>query len=274
MLPIDHTDFTWSYDNIIGGCGSGEGVIAAVRDPVMKRERVKEAGEQPRYEEVEVDGGVLDKRLLIYESEFSSVLKVCEREHNLLSEVLRKAWDHGHLRNTTKTAPLKATDAHISLIGHITMDELQKTLTTTAAANGFANRILWVCVKRHGRLPEGGSLSVQDLRAIRAKFRHAVKTASTIGLMERDDQAKRAWDAVWDALTEDRPGLVGCLLARAEAQVLRLSMHLCPPRWQRRHQARSLERGFRPLAIRGSQCLVSLWHESRGSDRRYGACRA
>ena len=31
-----------------------------------------------------------------------------------------------------------------------------------------------------------------------------------------------AWDAVWDALTEDRPGLVGCLLARAEAQVLRL----------------------------------------------------
>ena len=117
VLPIDHTDFTWSYDNIIGGCGSGEGVIAAVRDPVMKRERVKEAGEQPRYEEVEVDGGVLDKRLLIYESEFSSVLKVCEREHNLLSEVLRKAWDHGHLRNTTKTAPLKATDAHISLSG-------------------------------------------------------------------------------------------------------------------------------------------------------------
>ena len=104
------------------------------------------------------------------------------------------------------------------------MDELQKTLTTTAAANGFANRILWVCVKRHGRLPEGGSLSVQDLRAIRAKFRRAVKTASTIGLMERDDQAKRAWDAVWDALTEDRPGLVGCLLARAEARCSASSM--------------------------------------------------
>jgi hypothetical protein len=224
ILPIDHTDFTWSYDNIIGGCGSGEGFIAAVRDPVTKRERVKTAGEAPRYEEVEVDGGVLDKRLLIYESEFSSVLKVCEREHNLLSEVLRKAWDHGHLRNTTKTAPLKATDAHIALIGHITMDELQKTLTTTAAANGFMNRILLVCVKRHGRLPEGGSLSAQDLAALRTKFRHAVKNASTIGVMERDEQAKIAWDAVWDDLTEDRPGMVGCLLARAEAQVLRLSM--------------------------------------------------
>ena len=224
VLPIDHTDFTWSYDNIIGGCGSGEGVIAAVRDPIMKRERIKDPGELPRYEEVEVDGGVLDKRLLIYESEFSSVLKVCEREHNLLSEVLRKAWDHGHLRNTTKTSPLKATDAHISLIGHITMDELQKTLTTTAAANGFANRILWFCVKRHGRLPEGGALSAQDLGALRAKFRSAVKTASTIKRMERDDEARLAWDAVWDDLTEDRPGLVGCLLARAEAQVLRLSM--------------------------------------------------
>ena len=224
VLPIEHTEFTWSYDNIIGGCGSGEGVINAVRDPVMKHERVKESGQTPRYEEVEIDAGVVDKRLLIYESEFSSVLKVCERENNLLSEVLRKAWDQGQLRNTTKTAPLKATDAHISVIGHITLDELQKTLTTTAAANGFANRFLWVCVKRHGRLPEGGSLPAQDLAAIRTMLRHAVKRASTIGRMERNDEAKRAWNAVWDALTEDRTGLAGAILARAEAQVLRLSM--------------------------------------------------
>ena len=71
----------------------------------MKPERIKESGEAPRYEEVEVDPGCSDKRLLIYESEFSSVLKVTNRDSNLLSEVLRKVWETGTLRNTMKTAP-------------------------------------------------------------------------------------------------------------------------------------------------------------------------
>jgi hypothetical protein len=165
-----------------------------------------------------------DKRLLIYEAEFSSVLKVTSREGNLLSEVLRKAWETGNLRNAVKTAPLKATGAHISLIGHVTSDELQKTLTANEASNGFANRILFACVKRHGRLPEGGSLDPVALERLRSQVRVAVQKAQKITAMRRDEPARQAWDAVWDALTEDRPGLVGSLLARSEAQVLRLSM--------------------------------------------------
>ena len=38
-------------------------------------------------------------------------------------------------------SPAKATDAHISVIGHITTDELRRSLTRTEAANGFANRL-------------------------------------------------------------------------------------------------------------------------------------
>jgi Primase C terminal 2 (PriCT-2)/VirE N-terminal domain len=224
VFPTDPAYFTWSYDNIIGGCGSGEGVIAAVRDAIVKPERVKENGQTPRYELVEVDPGVSDKRLLIYEAEFSSVLKVTNRETNLLSDVLRKFWETGTIRNTVKNAPLKTTDAHVSLIGHITSEELQKTLTSTEAANGFANRILWVCVRRRGRLPEGGSLDPQTLGALRAKLREAVRNTRPITALKRDEAARLAWDAVWDDLTEDRPGLVGGLLARAEGQVLRLSM--------------------------------------------------
>ena len=62
--------------NISGGCGSGEGLIAAVRDPVVKREPMKERGRLVGYQDVEVDPGVIDKRLLVQEPEFASVLKI------------------------------------------------------------------------------------------------------------------------------------------------------------------------------------------------------
>ena len=40
--------------------------------------------------------------------------------------------------------------------------------------------------------------------------------------MQRNDEAKAIWHAVYDDLSEGKPGLVGALTARAEAQVLRL----------------------------------------------------
>jgi hypothetical protein len=40
----------------------------------------------------------------------------------------------------------------------------------------------------------------------------------------RDDDACALWAEVYPSLSEDRPGLVGALTSRAEAQVLRLSV--------------------------------------------------
>ena len=124
------------------------------------------------------------------------------------------------------------------------MDELQKTLTTTAAANGFANRILWVCVKRHGRLPEGGSLSVQDLRdypcQVQARredrFNHRTYGA-------RMTRLKRVGCRV--GRLDGRSSWSCGLLTRTGRSPGAPPLHdLCPPRWQRCHQARSLERRF------------------------------
>jgi hypothetical protein len=141
-------DSTWTLlNNVTSSCGSGEGIIAAVRDPVYRREPVKEKGRVVDYEMVETDPGVSDKRLLVYEAEFSSLLKVAERQGNTLSEILRQAWETGYLRNPVKTSPLKATGAHIAIAGHITIDDLQLRLTSTEAANGFGNRFLWALVK-------------------------------------------------------------------------------------------------------------------------------
>ena len=58
-----------------------------------------------------VDEGVDDNRLLVRESEFSSVLRVSQREGNVLSPVVRRAWESGDLRTLTRHSPLKATGA-------------------------------------------------------------------------------------------------------------------------------------------------------------------
>src|SRR5205814_221576 len=103
-------------------------------DPIIKRERIKEKG-QVRYEEVEADPGVSDKRLLAYEPEFASVLRQVEQHGNILSAVMRQAWEAGTLRTLTKHDPARATGAHVSSIGHITADELRRYLSTTEMAN-------------------------------------------------------------------------------------------------------------------------------------------
>src|SRR5262245_6547388 len=81
-----------------------------------------------QYEDAILDPGVEDKRLLVYEPEFGGVLKKASREGNALTAVLRQAWDGSHLRSMTKGSPYRATGAHISLITHITLEELAKLL--------------------------------------------------------------------------------------------------------------------------------------------------
>ena len=81
--------------------------------------------------------------------------------------VVRQAWDTGTLRTLTRNNPLTATDAHISIIGHITAEELRRHLTSTEAANGFANRFLWLPVRRSKQLPDGGNLDPRNAHAPR-----------------------------------------------------------------------------------------------------------
>ena len=79
-----------------------------------------------------------------------------ERQGNTLSAVLRDAWDHGNLRTLIKNSPNRASSAHISLIGHVTDDELRRYLDRTEMANGLANRLIFVCAQRSKLLSRGG----------------------------------------------------------------------------------------------------------------------
>jgi hypothetical protein len=207
--------------HIQGGLSSGEGLIWEVRDAIVKREPVKERGRITGHQEIEVDAGVADKRLLVYEAEFAVVLKSIERQGNILSAILRQAWETGALRTMVKNSPARSTDAHISIIGHITVEELTRYLSTTEAASGFGNRFLWACVKRSKLLPEGGG-PVADAE-VRSRLCEAVEFAKVTGELRRDEEAASLWREMYGQLSTDRPGLSGALSARAEAQVVRLA---------------------------------------------------
>jgi hypothetical protein len=211
----------WSKENVtFCGFSSGEGVIHATRDPTFKLKKQK-GSDIPEMEMT--DAGVDDKRLLVIESEFASVIKITSREGNTLSALLRNAWDRGDLGTLTKNSPEKSTGAHISFIGHITLDELRRYMDSTDAVNGFGNRILWGMVKRSKSLPRGGSLKDSDFHELVPEFRSIIEVAKNIEEMTFDDQTWEIWDELYVLLSADRPGLFGSMTARAEPQVLRLS---------------------------------------------------
>jgi hypothetical protein len=218
-------DPDWDRDCTKGGLASGEGLVWAVRDRIMQRQKPKgRDGGSAGYQEVEIDAGVEDKRLLLLEEEFAQVLTVAERPGNTVSVQIRRAWDTGNISILTKNAPARATGAHVSVVGHITPDELERRLNTTEIANGLANRFLMVLVRRSQILPHGGDMGRSELDGFAHRLRVTIEAARKIGRVQFDVEARSAWERVYPDLSEGAPGLFGALTSRAEAQVLRLAV--------------------------------------------------
>ena len=197
---------TFCQNCIQSGLSSGEGLIHAVRD---------ENGHDP---------GVFDKRLLLQEPEFGGLLRVMDRDGNIVSRIIRDAWDRGNLGVLTKKCETRATSAHISIVGHITKDELVRHLDRTEAANGFANRFIYAAVKRSKCLPHGGTLTENDLNPLAERLAKVVNDAKGIKRVWMNEEAKRNWERVYPKLSEGQPGLYGAVTGRAEAQVIRLAL--------------------------------------------------
>ncbi len=216
-------DDAWLSDRQLGGLSSGEGLIWAVRDPVHGYDRDKRT--KQLVEQI-IDPGISDKRLFVVESEFASVLRRMNRENNTLSMTLRQAWDGAKLQTMTKASPASATDAHGSLIAHVTRDEMKREMAAGEAFNGFSNRFLWWAVQRSKLLPDGGELAQEDFASIRQRLRVVIESAAldTFQQVCRDSEAKELWHGVYGDLTADRPGAMGAATARAAAQVMRLSL--------------------------------------------------
>lgn len=197
-------------ENLLGGLVSGEGLIWAVRDPLPS------GGD--------VTSGVTDKRLLVTETEFGAVLRACSRRENSLSNVIRQAWDGKDLRTAGKKQPARATAPCINIIGHITREELRCRMAGDDAANGFANRFLWVASHRSKLLPHGGLIDKGLLDTLSQEAADALSSVHCGGPLSFSPEAYHLWEDAYPELTADCPSLPGKVTSRAEAQTLRLSM--------------------------------------------------
>jgi hypothetical protein len=233
----------WAQTRVAQGLSTGEGLISEVRDPVPGRSD-KDPG----------DPGVADKRLLVSEGEFAAVLRQMGRHGNTLSAVLRNAWDRGDLRTMTRSSPLRATGAHVTVVAHITAEELRRQLDRTEVANGLANRFLFCCARRSKALPHGGgAVDWGDLPGRLAAVLEAARAAP--GAVAMDAAARAAWEAIYPDLSEGRPGLLGAATARSEAYVLRLAV------------AYALLDGLDAIGLVHLRAALAVWDYAEASAR-------
>ena len=160
--------------------------------------------------------------------------------------MLRKAWDGSKLSTLTRNSALTATDAHISVIGHITTAELRARLTRTNAANGFANRFLFPLVRRRKELPFGGELTDSEIVHLGERLEAVIKRLPSFSRVIMREDTREIWESVYSDLSADKPGLLGSITARAEAQAVRLGNDPRATRWQDGKSPAAHERGPGP----------------------------
>jgi hypothetical protein len=199
LAVLERIDEHWVKNCQLAGLGSGEALIDAA--------------------------GAEDRRTMVVESELARLLAVVSREGSTISASFRNGWDTGTLSIRTRQNKVKVDGAHLSLIGHITREELLRRLDSTEMANGFGNRILWGCARRSKSLPHGGGdMTVPS--GLLDQLQKATLFARKLGntRVKFDRRASLLWEQVYADLSEGRPGMLGSMTSRAEAHVVRLAL--------------------------------------------------
>jgi Protein of unknown function (DUF3987) len=166
-----------------------------------------------------------ERRLLALSEEFAAVLHSLKRGRGHISSLLRCAWDNGDLPTLDMNRSLRSTGTHLSLIAHITQQELTSSFHHHQVHNGFANRCLWTWVERAQCLPDGGSPPAKELAEAAAQIRRAavLATSNPPICFRRDEEAAALWTRYYPSLSFHEAGMRGAATSRGEAQVLRLS---------------------------------------------------
>lgn len=200
-----------------GPLSSGEGLIERIKDATMKWDPQACAM-------IVSDPGVEDKRLFVLSEELASAFKVMQRDGNNLSPTLRCYWDGKSMAPITKNNPIRVTDPHVCITGHITNEELLRVLDEGEHFTGLTNRFLWVCAKRGPLQPLPKGIHDNDLARFQKEYLRCAVFAQTMGEVFRTKRADDRWIDAYPELTKDHPGILGSVCNRAEAQTARLSL--------------------------------------------------
>jgi hypothetical protein len=187
------------------GLSNGEGLVWALRDPDGK------------------DPGAPDRRLLVTEPEFARVLS--GRGLSSLPPVLCEAWDGEDLERLTRASPLRATEAHLVLIGHMTARELRNCSRRISIARGFPSRCLFVACRRTQLLPHGGDENPLGKTGLKDRLAQALEHARGTGELRLHPGARKRWSNMYIEMSKrSMEGASGALTARAEAHSMRLAV--------------------------------------------------
>ena len=176
---------------------------------------------------------VVDKRLLVIESEFANVLHQTKRDGNTLSTAMRDAWDGNSIQPAVKTSRVWATDPHISIIGDITPSELLDLMAKREMTNGFANRFIFFYAEgdKVNAFPQPTPDNVVEALADRVAqvLRYAGADnhgSNNVLRMELSPDAASVYDGLYGGELSDRSGgeRIVALLVRRAPMLLRLAM--------------------------------------------------
>lgn len=256
--------FAPGLKHVFRGISSGEAMIWKIKDAVNKKEWDKES---KTFKLTPVEEEEPEKRSIYTLSEFQQVIANWKRSENILSVVLRQAWEKDVLESPSKHLPSKSTGAHISLLGGISKDELRLETTANDAQNGTLNRFLFAVCKRWHLLPEGDSLykltqspKWQELQEVfRFNIREEIDEQGNPvppRQVERTDEAQDAWGhngyettkgGLYEKLNRPRPGLWGLVTARGAQHVMRLSL------------IQAIINGHRQIEVADQNAALEIW---------------
>src|SRR5439155_20458079 len=184
----------------LDGLSTAEGLLTALG--------AKKPGADPDAEAQAPDGN-----LIVEETEFARILAMAKREGNTLTQLLRVLWEDDAAGTATVSNPLRVDNAHLTMIGHITPEELRAKLSDSEMAGGTANRFLIIGCDHTQLLSR--ELLRPDLGELLHTVGEAAEQARLVRLVRQDRRAQDLWDETYRALADDKPtGPLGNVLAR------------------------------------------------------------
>jgi hypothetical protein len=160
-----------------------------------------------------------DHRFFLLEEELGQVLK---RGHHH-SGALREGWDGRSLALLRSKRAVEITDPHLSVVGHVTPEELRSSLRAVDRVNGLANRFLWIDTDRIKALPSGGNLPPEVFAYLLEILTKALERGSRVGAITRSPEADAVWTNKYLHYFSREPSDFNAVVARAEAQIARLA---------------------------------------------------
>ena len=203
----------------ITSASSGEGLLKTICDPVW--------GLDSKGEPVLRDAGSEDKRVLLIEEEAGSIfIRVAQQE--VLGKFLTTAWDSGRLMNVVKDSKMECATPHVSIIGHITPDELTDRVTSSHITSGFINR--WTMALIRPTAVDDSLVAPEDIVGLDdaiLRIRDGLNEFRDSGvhqfvLSDEADKLRRE-TSVWVRENEE-PGAMAHLAVRFQSQTLKLTM--------------------------------------------------